>query len=152
MSSEKISRREFMKSAGAGALVVAAISPVMGVDTDASSKEAELPMQPVALDITKPEYAALSNVGGAVKIPNPHGGKKPIIVCRTAETTVTAFSSKCTHLGCEVDLPANGSIECPCHGSKFDLSGNVTHGPAKTKLPPFSAVLEGNIVTVKDIS
>lgn len=49
---------------------------------------------------------------------------------------VFAMSAVCTHLGC-ITRPASGDggIACPCHGSKFDLEGNVTHGPAPHPLP-----------------
>lgn len=46
----------------------------------------------------------------------------------------------CTHLGC---VPMRGGDadgwRCPCHGSQFDLSGRVTHGPAGRNLdiPPY---------------
>lgn len=51
---------------------------------------------------------------------------------------VFAMSAVCTHLGC-ITRPAasEGGIACPCHGSKFDLEGNVTHGPAPHPLPWF---------------
>ena len=39
------------------------------------------------------------------------------------------FVARCTHAGCALTLK-NGSIECPCHGSKFTLDGSVDHGPA----------------------
>jgi cytochrome b6-f complex iron-sulfur subunit len=42
-----------------------------------------------------------------------------------------ALSAVCTHLGCTVNKDAgSNSYSCPCHGSKFDADGNVTHGPA----------------------
>jgi len=58
----------------------------------------------------------------------------------------------CTHLGCApkfrpevgaADLGADwqGGFFCPCHGSKFDLSGRVYNGvPASANLvvPPYS--------------
>lgn len=46
----------------------------------------------------------------------------------------------CTHLGC---VPLQGGEadgwRCPCHGSQFDLSGRVVHGPAGKNLevPPY---------------
>ena len=42
--------------------------------------------------------------------------------------------SKCTHKGCAVNKIANGTIDCPCHGSKFNLDGTVAHGPATKPL------------------
>ncbi len=49
---------------------------------------------------------------------------------------IFAMSAVCTHLGC-ITRPMSGEpgIACPCHGSKFDLEGNVTHGPAPHPLP-----------------
>lgn len=47
----------------------------------------------------------------------------------------------CSHLGC---VPMQGGESngwrCPCHGSQFDLSGRVTHGPAGKNLdvPPYT--------------
>lgn len=47
----------------------------------------------------------------------------------------------CTHLGC-VPLQGGefGGWRCPCHGSQFDDSGRVRHGPAGLNLdiPPYT--------------
>ena len=49
---------------------------------------------------------------------------------------VYALSAVCTHLGCITRfLSDESTIGCPCHGSRFDLEGNVTHGPAPRPLP-----------------
>src|ERR1700757_3174440 len=32
-----------------------------------------------------------------------------------------AFSAKCTHQGCTVGSVSNGTINCPCHGSKYSI-------------------------------
>lgn len=49
---------------------------------------------------------------------------------------VYAMSAVCTHLGCITRYVADEhGIACPCHGSRFDLEGNVVHGPAPRPLP-----------------
>jgi glycine/D-amino acid oxidase-like deaminating enzyme/nitrite reductase/ring-hydroxylating ferredoxin subunit len=47
-------------------------------------------------------------------------------------------SAVCTHLNCIVAWnAAEGSWDCPCHGSRFDkLDGHVLNGPANTGLTP----------------
>ncbi len=147
MESDKVTRREFLADVGKTAIAAAIVSPVLGFEAEAK----KAPMAPIMLDVTKPEYAALAQAGGAVKIPDPKDKKKPIIVSRLSETSVAAFSSKCTHFGCEVPLPANNVIECHCHHSKFDAAGKVTHGPATRDLAQFAATIDGSVITVKEM-
>ena len=44
------------------------------------------------------------------------------------------YSSKCSHLGCKIKKVENDEIVCPCHGSKYDLHGNVIKGPSTKPL------------------
>lgn len=148
MDSDKVTRREFLVNVGKTAIAAAVVAPVLGFEVEAK----KAPMAPIMLDVTKPEYAALAQAGGAVKIPDPKDKKKPIIVSRLSETSVAAFSSKCTHFGCEVPLPANNEILCHCHKSMFDAAGKVTHGPAKKDLAQFAATIDGSVITVKEIA
>jgi len=50
-----------------------------------------------------------------------------------SEQGFTALSLTCTHLGCTVEQTADG-FACPCHASRFDAQGVVTHGPASKSL------------------
>ena len=45
----------------------------------------------------------------------------------------TAFSLVCTHLGCTVEVQADG-FACPCHGSRFNNNGYPVKGPAAASL------------------
>ncbi|MGA2506476.1 MAG: Rieske 2Fe-2S domain-containing protein [Chitinispirillaceae bacterium] len=151
MENKNFSRREFIATVGKSAAAIAVLAPVVGSNLAAMGKSVPVAMEPIALDLTKEEYKALAQTGGALKIPNPHDAKKPIIVTRSSETTVAAFSSKCTHWGCEVSLPVNNVITCPCHGAAYDANGKVIHGPARKDLKTFSATLNGTIITIKEV-
>ncbi|MGB7569498.1 MAG: Rieske (2Fe-2S) protein [Chitinivibrionales bacterium] len=148
MNKDSLSRREFFARAGKGAVAAAVIGPMIVTRLSASGKSVPVTMEPVSINLKDPAHADLAKVGGAKKFPNPLDPKKPIIVTRISETECAAFSSKCTHWGCEVSLPENNVIKCPCHKSTFDMSGKVTHGPAKKNLKAFSTKLEGDILTV----
>jgi Rieske Fe-S protein len=47
-----------------------------------------------------------------------------------------AMSAVCPHAGCTVWAPAVGDtdVNCPCHGSQFDLNGALKRGPAGRSL------------------
>jgi Rieske Fe-S protein len=84
----------------------------------------------------------------------PRGGglvlaKSSIVLSRSADDEVHAFSAVCTHQGCTVDKVADGTIDCPCHGSTFDaVTGKVVSGPAPRPLPAIAiAVRDGSIYT-----
>ena len=47
---------------------------------------------------------------------------------------IYAISAVCTHLGCVVNKEETG-FTCPCHGSRYDLNGNVLKGAAPKNLP-----------------
>lgn len=62
-------------------------------------------------------------------------GTRKLAVFRDEQGALHAVSAKCTHLGCVVHWnSAERSWDCPCHGSRFDVDGEVLHGPAATAL------------------
>jgi glycine/D-amino acid oxidase-like deaminating enzyme/nitrite reductase/ring-hydroxylating ferredoxin subunit len=59
-----------------------------------------------------------------------HHGEK-VAGYRDGDGNLVAVSTRCTHLGCQVNWnAAERSWDCPCHGSRFAPSGEVLHGPA----------------------
>jgi Rieske Fe-S protein len=70
-----------------------------------------------------------------------------VVLTRTADGDVHAFTAVCTHQGCTVDTVADGTIDCPCHGSRFDAdTGAVRRGPAARPLAPVAVVVRaGNV-------
>lgn len=62
-------------------------------------------------------------------------GLRRVAVYRDADGALHALSARCTHLGCAVHWNgAEQSWDCPCHASRFDVDGNVLHGPAPAPL------------------
>lgn len=69
----------------------------------------------------------------------------PAVLLHT-ESGFSALSLTCTHLGCTVEQTANG-FTCPCHASRFDADGNITHRPASEPLRQLrvEVTTEGNL-------
>jgi glycine/D-amino acid oxidase-like deaminating enzyme/nitrite reductase/ring-hydroxylating ferredoxin subunit len=58
------------------------------------------------------------------------GGRK-VAAYRDGDGQLHAVSATCTHLGCELRFnAAETSWDCPCHGSRFGVDGEVLEGPA----------------------
>ena len=80
------------------------------------------------------------------------GGKilaaKKIVITQPKAGSFDAFTAVCTHLGCTVNTVADGTIDCPCHGSKFSISdGSVVNGPATTPLARIRIKVQGSSIT-----
>jgi len=62
--------------------------------------------------------------------------------------SILAFSTTCTHQGCSVSTVADGTINCPCHGSRYRITdGSVARGPAQKPLAPVAINVTGNDIT-----
>ncbi|MDJ0790667.1 MAG: Rieske 2Fe-2S domain-containing protein [Acidimicrobiia bacterium] len=54
-----------------------------------------------------------------------------------------ALWQKCVHLGCRVpDCVSSQGFECPCHGSKYNISGEYSSGPAPRNLDRFAVAVD----------
>ena len=70
-------------------------------------------------------------------------------LCRMEDGGFLALSSECTHLGCTVPwIDKENKFACPCHGSSFDIKGDVITSPAPRPLDIYPVSIENNIVKV----
>lgn len=72
-----------------------------------------------------------------------------VVLTQPVKGTFNGFSAICTHQGCTVNKVADGTIACPCHGSKFNLDGSVANGPAKQPLPAKSISVQGDSISLQ---
>ncbi|WP_131741094.1 Rieske (2Fe-2S) protein [Actinomadura roseirufa] len=91
-------------------------------------------------------------LGASSEIP-VGGGKvfegEKVVVCQPAQGQFTAFSAICTHRGCTVGSVSGGTINCPCHGSKFKITdGSVANPPATEPLPKKTVTVQGGQITL----
>ena len=76
-------------------------------------------------------------------------GKVTAIVSQPQEGTYKAFSSTCTHQGCQVNVQGGAKIVCPCHNSQFSLSdGAAQGGPAEKPLESYKVEVKNGRIWV----
>ena len=82
----------------------------------------------------------------------PVGGGKiftgpKVVVTQPTANEFKAFSAVCTHMGCIVSQVSNGTIDCPCHGSQYNITtGAVVAGPAPMPLPAEQIKVSGDSI------
>lgn len=79
------------------------------------------------------------------------GGKvidgKNVVITQPQAGSFKAFTAVCTHQGCTVSSVSGGTINCPCHGSKFSIKdGSVVNGPAASPLAAVAIKVEGTSI------
>jgi len=74
---------------------------------------------------------------------------KAVWAVKQPDDAVTVFSPMCTHLGCGYTWnDEEKKFKCPCHGSVYDISGQVLAGPAPRPLDRLPAKVENGRVLV----
>jgi Rieske Fe-S protein len=98
-----------------------------------------------AVTFTVDASSPLASVGSAALVQASTGN---FLVSRSAQDAFAALSAFCTHEGCTVSGFQSPTYVCPCHGSKFNLSGGVVQGPAIAPLRAFTARFSNNVLSI----
>lgn len=120
---EPMPRRDFLGLSALWTMAGALLFSVFGMLK--LPKAAVLSSPSKKFSVTLPETLA----AGEAFVP----AGRAVAIFRDSEG-VHAVSTICTHLGCVVK-PTTEGFECPCHGSRFAIDGEVTRGPAPQALP-----------------
>jgi nitrite reductase/ring-hydroxylating ferredoxin subunit len=148
MTDPDVSRRRALAGAAALGVGVPLLAACGGNDSSAAGP-APTPGG------TKVPRGDASSSGGSSRTPGlvasadvPVGGgvilaSQNIVVTQPKKGEFKAFAATCTHQGCQVASVAGGTINCPCHGSRFSITdGSNVAGPSGTaagSIAPLSA-------------
>jgi Rieske Fe-S protein len=96
-----------------------------------------LPLAPLGVLWHRVASERAGRAPAAHRVPAPHKEglffHGPVILRRQGER-ITALSSRCPHLGCQIDRLDGEALVCPCHGSRFSTEGRLLAGPAREGL------------------
>lgn len=142
-----MNRRDFLKTSGT-VLAFASIA-LSGVGCSSDGEGSTGSADPdgvttsgnkITIDLSK--FAGLNASGGFLLI----ASQKTVVI--NVGGSYKAFTSVCTHQGCDIKNFSNQKLICPCHGSEFTTTGAVAEGPAAQPLKEYSAALSGETLTV----
>jgi Rieske Fe-S protein len=72
-----------------------------------------------------------------------------VVVTQPTPGEFRGFGIVCTHDGCQLNAVADGTINCPCHGSRYAITdGSVVRGPARTGLRTYTVKVDGDEVVL----
>ncbi|MFD7698542.1 Rieske (2Fe-2S) protein [Streptomyces caelestis] len=121
----------------------AALTPVAGLGLAACGRTEEGPARltgPVELG---PESEVAEN---GAKLYRDHN----VVVGRSADGTLKAYDTVCTHAGCPINKLEGTKLICPCHGSEFDATtGKVLREPAVAPLKAMAIEVKDGTMVVK---
>lgn len=147
MPDDDPNRRKFLKVAtcalGGGVGLVAAV-PVLRLIIDPAGKTTvTAPTEPLDLGLVDRFRVGAAPRKVEVIAPMVKDGwtsARDVVlgaawVRRTEPTKIEALSAVCPHLGCTIGWDGDGFL-CPCHDSRFDVTGARQTGPAERGLDP----------------
>jgi Rieske Fe-S protein len=135
--------RRAVIAAAAGLGAAAACGPAATPSTDATASVAPPPPTPTR----EPRPVAPADdipVGGGRVYPDLR-----VVVTQPSPGEFRGFGIVCTHDSCELNAVKNGTINCPCHGSRYAITdGSVVRGPARTGLRTEKVAVQGDQVVL----
>jgi Rieske Fe-S protein len=128
-------------AAGQGATSAAPASTAAGQGATSAAPASSAPASSAAAANALAATSAIPVGSGTI-----FSGPK-VVVTQPSAGEFKAFSAVCTHMGCTVSQVSNGTIDCPCHGSQYNIAtGAVVAGPAPAPLPPKSIKVSGGSI------
>jgi Rieske Fe-S protein len=146
--------RRSVVAGGCGVAAVAALTACTGYGAGGPVAEApaSAPNEAAGTAGGVADGAAAGAVAAVADVPVGGGivlAAQNLVVTQPVAGTFKGFSATCTHQGCTVNEVADGTINCPCHGSRFAVAdGRPTAGPAGAPLPEKAVAVQGSSVVL----
>ncbi len=144
-------RRSFLQTACLGTLGIVvgnSLIDLNGVATLRASSRTTKTGQFKEIPLRIEDTPDLKPIGGAYHL-EIEDLEKNILVVHVSENKYVAVDIKCTHKGCDVEYKKEDKgFVCPCHGSEYDLSGEVVKGPSKTALQSYRVTVTDEEIIV----
>jgi Rieske Fe-S protein len=139
-----ISRRGFL---GSSALVVLPV--LCGACGSSDPPTVDLPaVSGNTIVFPLSQFPELAKPGGSI-LGTAKGYANPIVIARVHDDVFAALDAVCTHQHCIVEYNAlNVTLDCPCHGSTYEVDGTVIGGPAPRPLTRLTAQSDGTNLTI----
>jgi nitrite reductase/ring-hydroxylating ferredoxin subunit len=138
-------RRTVVAAVGAAG-IAAALSACGSSDDSSSEPSGDATKGGAAQDGSGKELARTADIpvgGGKVF------GDAGVVVTQPKKGEFKAFTNICTHKQCPVSAVEGGTINCPCHGSKYSIEdGSVKHPPATQPLAAKEITVSGDSITL----
>jgi cytochrome b6-f complex iron-sulfur subunit len=142
---KKQTRREFMTNLGCSVAAAALIPGLTGCASPGVFSGTRFRNGTVRMPRVEVETALAD--AGVLEI-KATGVLGRLLLHETSNNELIAVSNICTHRGCEVRVFPD-SLRCPCHGSEFELTGEVLEGPAEEPLATYSVQVTETEILIK---
>ena len=103
-----------------------------------------------SIDISQDPHQNLDSIGGTSVLAPNSIDSLGLLLIRSSEDSIKAFSRRCTHSSYSVNaFNSQGLAICSSgHGGSFNTSGSVAAGPPSAKLISYSTSLNESILTI----
>ena len=114
------------------------------------SGSASLSVEGNTLRVDLARRTELNQAGGFLLVTRVSGVSVRALIVNVDGNAFKSFTSVCTHEGCDVETynPDVMIFECLCHGSQYNIDGQVVRGPATGALEAFSVSRSGDILSI----